>query len=237
MIASASRARRWRCRSGQACARYRRGRRRAAACTCRADNNRGRAGPCRPGRRRSGVHRRIVRIAEACRARTMSLRNRTGSRPFSARIRPWSDRRRPASRSAFSGAGVELLEPRLVHVARVERAQLAVLGRAGDDRPQLLLVAVVELGPDAVLRLVGGDRVGVQPLAAGIALEIVAGLDRRGRGWRCRRPRFRSGRAGALAVAGVSAAASGAIARQRRRMPPANSRSSNRANPRTLQRS
>ncbi len=72
--------------------------------------------------------------------------------------------------------GVELLEPRFVHVAGVERAELAVLRRAGDDRLQPLLVAVVDLRADAVLRLVGRDLVGVHPGAAGVALEIVARL-------------------------------------------------------------
>ena len=73
---------------------------------------------------------------------------------------------------------VELLEPGLVHVALVERAQLAVGGRGHDDRAQLLLVAVRQLRSDSVLRFVGGDLVRVEPFARGVALEVVARVHR-----------------------------------------------------------
>jgi len=75
--------------------------------------------------------------------------------------------------------GVELLEPRLIHVAGVEGAELAILRRAKNDCAQLLLVAIDELGTDPVLRLVGRDLVRIEPLARGVALEIVARPDRR----------------------------------------------------------
>src|SRR5690349_3061255 len=56
------------------------------------------------------------------------------------------------------------------HDIPADKSQNGV-GSEVSDRAQLLLVAVGDFRADAVLRLVGGDVVRVEPLAGGVALE------------------------------------------------------------------
>ncbi len=78
------------------------------------------------------------------------------------------------------GGDAARLDPRLVHPARVEIADLAagrIAAAAFDDRLELPVDILAEHGPQAPGRAVAGDRIALEPAVVGVAVEIVAGLD------------------------------------------------------------